>query len=172
MDITGETNAHQLKSLDVRYSIIGHSDRLLLNETSNMINRNIKDALDNNIIPIVCIGETKEERARKKTGEVLSKKLKEYFNNIDVKEDIIIAYEPIWAIGSGLTPEKDDIKEVIEYIKNAILKKYNINIRVIYGGSVSLSNIDKLNTIKELDGYMIGKISTDSKNMLEIMNRM
>ena len=171
--VTGEASAKQLKSLDVRYAIVGHSDRkIYFNEDSKVINANIAEAINNNIVPIVCVGETKEERERRKTGEVIVKQIKDYFRNIDVNSDVIIAYEPIWSIGSGIIPSNEDIYEVVDLIKSIVFKKYGVNISVIYGGSVDLKNISKLNKISNVDGFLIGKMSTSSSNILKIMNEM
>lgn len=171
--VTGEASAKQLKSLDVRYAIVGHSDRKIhFNEDNKVINANIAEAINSNIIPIVCVGETKEERERHKTADVIIKQLKDYFMDIDVSNDVVIAYEPIWSIGSGNIPSNEDIYEVVELIKNIIFKKYGVNISVIYGGSVNLKNISRLKNISNLDGFLIGKMSTSASSVLQIMNEM
>lgn len=168
-DITGEVTAKELKSLGVKYSIIGHNERKdNLNETEKLINEKIKVALKNNIIPIICLGETKEEYLRNKTGEVIVKQLKEYLKNINVSYDIVFAYEPNY--------KNDDIKnikeieEVITLIKNIIIKAFNINPIVLYGGNVNLNTIKELNKIKNLDGYLIGKESINVKNIVKLLN--
>ena len=171
--VTGEASAKQLKSLDVRYSLVGHSDRkLYFNEDSKVINANIIEAINNNIIPIVCVGETKEERERRKTADVIVKQLKDYFRDIDVNSDVIIAYEPIWSIGSGDVLSNKDIYEVVDLIKSVIFKRYGVNISVIYGGSVDFKNIERLKKITNLDGFLLGKMSTSSSSVLKIMNEM
>ena len=119
----------------------------------------------------MCFGESKEEKELLKTGDVLVKQLKEYFKDIDVKEDIIIAYEPGYSIGTNLIPTNKEIEEVINLIKNNIFRKYNVNIRVLYGGSIDEKNIEELNKIKEIDGYLIGKSSVSSSKIIEIMNK-
>lgn len=169
--ITGEATGKQLKSVGVSHVIVGHSERKrYLGETNQMINKKIKECLDNVLIPIVCVGETKEEKDRKKTGEVIIKQLKDYFLGVDFSRDIIIAYEPIWAIGTGIIPNNEEIKEVVEVIKNNVFKTYNINVSVIYGGSINDKNINKLNEIKELDGYLLGKASSSKEKTIEILN--
>lgn len=168
---TGETSALMLKSIGVKYVILGHSERReKLNESGHDINLKIKDALSNNIVPIVCIGETYEDRQLKKTGEVILKQLKEYFRGVEVNTDIVIAYEPIWAIGSGVIPSNNDIQEVVNLIKNAIYKVHNVNIRVLYGGSVNDSNVKELEKIDELDGYLLGKVSSNPEKVLKLLN--
>lgn len=171
-NITGECTSRCLKSLGVSYALIGHYERkYYLNEDSSLINLKIKDAIKNNIVPIVCFGESKEEKELLKTGDVLVKQLKEYFKDIDVKEDIIIAYEPGYSIGTNLIPTNKEIEEAINLIKNNIFRKYNVNIRVLYGGSIDEKNIEELNKIKEIDGYLIGKSSVSSSKIIEIMNK-
>lgn len=171
--VTGEASAKQLKSLDVRYSLVGHSDRkIYFNEDSKVINANIIEAINNNIVPIVCIGETKEERLRCKTADVLVKQIKDYFKDIDILNDVIIAYEPIWSIGSGDVLSNKDIYEAVDLIKSVIFKRHGVNISVIYGGSVDFKNIERLKKITNLDGFLLGKMSTSSSSVLKIMNEM
>lgn len=168
---TGEASGEMLKSIGVKYVILGHSERReKLNESYSDINLKIKDALSNNIVPIVCVGEIKEDRELKKTGEVILKQLKEYFRGVEVNTDIVIAYEPVWAIGSGVIPGNDDILEVINLIKNAIYRVHNINIRVLYGGSVNEVNVNDLERINELDGYLLGKVSSNPEKVLKLLN--
>lgn len=164
---TGDISSSQLKSMGVKYSIIGHSERC---EDAKTINLKIKESLSKNIIPIVCVGETKEERSRKKTALVIAKQLKNYFYGININRNLVIAYEPRWAIGTGDIPKNEDIYEVISFIKMAIFKKYNIEIRVIYGGSVDTNNVDTLASIEDLDGFLLGKVSIDVKKVCKVMN--
>lgn len=171
-NITGEYTSKSLKSMGVNYVIIGHFERkYYLNEDSNLINLKIKDAINNNLIPIVCLGETKEEKELLRTGDVLIRQLKEYFKDVDVKEDILIAYEPGYSIGTSILPTTSELEEVIKLIKDNIFRKYNCNIKVLYGGSVDETNIEKLNKIKDLDGYLIGKNSSSSAKIIQIMNK-
>lgn len=152
----------QLKSIGVSYVIVGHFERKkYLNETSDIVNKKIKEALKNNIIPIVCIGETKEERSLRKTQEIIKKQLKDYFYKVDFGNDIIIAYEPIWAIGTNIIPTINEIEETIKKIKEIV------NIKVLYGGSVNSNNISDI--IKVTDGVLIGKASTDINEFLKII---
>lgn len=169
--LTGEVTGAQLKSVGVKYVIVGHSERKKqLNETDKIINLKIKECLKNNLIPIVCVGETKEENERKKTAEVIVKQLKDYFSGVKFGRDIIIAYEPIWAIGTGNIPTSDEIADIVSTIKNIILKTYNLNITVLYGGSINVSNIDNFNDIKELDGYFLGRVSSSAEQTLQILD--
>ena len=170
-NITGEVTAKELKSLNVKYAIIGHNERRNnLNETSKIINEKIKEALNNNIIPIICIGETKEEYLRCKTGEVIVKQLREYLKGIDLSYDFVLAYEPNFSFKNNKTKSNKEIEEIISLIKNVIIKSFNINPVVVYGGNVNLETISELNKIKNLDGYLIGKESIDSKKIIDILD--
>lgn len=170
-DITGEVTAKQLKSLNVKYAIIGHNERILyLNEKSKLINEKINEAVNNNIIPIICVGETKEEYLRKKTGEVIIKQLREYLKDIDYCSNFIIAYEQNYSLDNGKIKSNAEIEEITSLIKNVIIKTYNINPIVVYGGKISLSNIKELNKIKGIDGYLIGKESVNSNNIIKILD--
>ena len=160
---TGEVSASQLKSLGVMYCIVGHSERRqMFNEKSENIVNKITRLFEEGLTVIFCIGENLELREQGITKDFVGKQILEVFDNIDRTklDDVIIAYEPIWAIGTGLTPTNDEIKDVISYIKDLVKDKYDKDIRVLYGGSVSAKNIDELNTIDIVDGYLIGGAST------------
>lgn len=160
---TGEVSASQLKSLGVYYCIVGHSERReYQKETDAEINQKINKLIENDIIPILCVGEKLDERQNNLTETVIKKELDEDLKNLstNIVEKIIIAYEPIWAIGTGLTPTLEEINEVMEYIKDYIKTTHNTrSVTVLYGGSVSDKNIDELNTVKSIDGYLIGGAS-------------
>ena len=168
---TGEVLPNQLKSMNVKYSLVGHSDRrIYYNENYNIINRKVKVLIDNNIKPIVCVGETLEEKSMRKTQEVLVKQLKLALNGIEIDQDIIIAYEPIWAIGSGKTPTVSEIKEAVVLLKNILFKLSGKNVKVLYGGSINKSNITRFSNIEEIDGFLIGGSSVDANNIIDILN--
>ena len=157
---TGEITAKQAKSLGVSYVIIGHSERRSnFIETNIVVNHKIKEALKNNLKVILCIGETLEEKESNKTIEVLEKQLNECLKDID--KDVIIAYEPIWAIGTNVVPTISEIENNINKIKEIR------NTKVLYGGSVNSSNISEI--IKVTDGVLIGKASTDVVEFLKII---
>ncbi len=170
--LTGEISVNQLNSLNVNYSIVGHSERrTLLNETDEMINSKLKLMFNNDIIPILCVGETKEQYDNNKTIEVIKNELINDLKNIDFNK-IIIAYEPIWSIGTGLVPTTAEISNVISLIKEIIKNNFNAEATVLYGGSVNENNISELETITSVDGYLVGgaSLKIDSvKKMVEIM---
>lgn len=168
-NITGELTGNQLKSIGVTYALIGHYERVYNNiENSKTINMKIKEAISNNINPIIFVGETKEEYLRKKTGEVIIKQLKEYLHGVSVERNLIVAYEP--NISSNSLHTYEEIKEIINMIKTSIFKIYNVNIRVIYGGGLTIKDIEKLSLIKELDGFIIGKSSCNKDKLLDLLD--
>lgn len=158
---TGDVSASELKSIGVTYSIVGHSERRKYYDDDRYVNDKIKLLLNEGIIPIVCIGETKEERDNNKTFDVLSKEINGALQNIDTNllNSVIIAYEPIWSIGTGVIPTKEDILNTIAFIKNYLKKTYNISSKVLYGGSVNNDCIDNLEGIPNIDGYLVGGCS-------------
>ena len=171
---TGEISAEQLNSMGVSYSIVGHSERRSdQNETSDMFYEKISKLLENDIIPIFCIGEHLEEKERNITKDIVGKQIIEVFDRLDpnVMEKIIIAYEPIWSIGTGKIPTNEEIIDVTCYIKDLIQDKYGRRSLVLYGGSVNQKNIDTLNQIDVVDGYLIGGASTKAQELLYIMSK-
>ena len=172
---TGEVSALQLSKLNITHSIIGHSERrTVFNETDETINLKVHNAVNNNIIPIVCFGESEEQRD---TNEYLSYILNQV--NIAVKglrkdkvEEIIFAYEPIWAIGTGKVASVENAIEVISSVKQEISTKpfYDEEkIRFIYGGSVSPTNASELLNTKIIDGALVGGASLDVDKFVQII---
>lgn len=164
---TGEVSFNQLKSMGVNYSIIGHSERRQkFNETNNIVKEKYLSSLRNGITPIVCVGETKEERLSNKTFDIIEEEIKIL---LDAKtESIIVAYEPIWAIGTGLTPTLEEIESVHKFIKD-LITKYNLNSKILYGGSVNLNNIKEFSKSEHIDGFLIGSASLDPDNLLNMI---
>lgn len=168
--LTGEVAVEQLKSLNVSYVIIGHSERRnILNESEEMIHQKIKLVLENDMIPILCIGEKEEEIPQRE--EILMAEIDSAFLQQSNLERLIIAYEPIWAIGTGKIPTPEEITTITEWIKDYIQKKYQVSCPVLYGGSVSVSNIDELSTVSNIDGYLIGGTSLDIKKLRVIIEK-
>lgn len=171
---TGEVSAEQLNSLGVSYSIVGHSERRSdQHETSDMFLNKINNLLSCDIIPIFCVGEKLEEKENGVTKDVIGKQIMEVFDRLDSNnmEKIIIAYEPVWSIGTGKVPVNEEIEDVINYIKDLVQDKYNKRVSVLYGGSVNKGNIDLLNTMEVVDGYLIGGASTKPDEFLYIMSK-
>ena len=157
-----------LKSVGAKFVIIGHSENRQLGEDDKLINLKIKSALKAGLKIIFCIGETLREKRNKKTNQVLSKQIKNGLNSINNKSNIVIAYEPVWSIGSGLIPKSDDLKKSISFIKSKFGKK---SPKILYGGSVNSNNVDKLKIITGIDGFLVGGASQDSKKFIDIIKK-
>lgn len=161
-----EFDINFLKENSVKYTIVGHSDnRIKYHETNLEINKKIKLLLSNNIIPILCIGEEYQEQ--KEIEKVLGKEIEEGLK--DIKDNIIIAYEPIWAINSGSIPGKEKLLKTINYIKEKVKKTTGIVPIVLYGGSVNEKTINTLNDIPQIDGYLIGSASLEIDKLKKII---
>ena len=159
--ITGEIEASQVKSLGATYVIVGHSERRMYKHEINIdfINK-INNALENKLNVIYCIGETLSDKENGSTYEVLEKQISEVLNNVEIK-NIMIAYEPVWAIGTGNVPRGKEIKENIDFINDLLYEKYEIKLDILYGGSVNDENIEELCGIKGLSGFLVGGASLD-----------
>lgn len=154
---TGEVSALQLKSYGVKYAIIGHSERRgYQRESLEEIHEKLLRLLENDITPILCIGESREERENGKVKEVLQDEILSAIEGLseEDKEILIVAYEPIWSIGTGIIPTNEEIDEVFQFIKEFLPKS-----SVLYGGSANEENIDQLNQISLIDGYLLGGLS-------------
>lgn len=171
---TGELSAEQLKSIEISYAIVGHSERRQnQHETNEDINIKIKNLLDYGITPILCVGESKTDRDQNRYKDILLTELNQGLKNLSTESvnKVIVAYEPIWAIGTGIIPTNDEIEEVAKYIKEIIKRDYNCDIKLIYGGSVNEKNVDLLNKIDNIDGYLIGGASTKIEAFKEIIKK-
>lgn len=162
---TGEVAASQLKSFGVEYCIVGHSERRTdQKETDEEIAEKIKNLYAEGIKPILCVGETREEREARKVTAIIEREINVATANLTSKEkeDLIIAYEPIWSIGTGLIPTNKEIEEVFKLIKELLP-----NTKVLYGGSANEKNIDELKECSLIDGYLLGGLSL-KPDLLEI----
>ena len=174
---TGEVSAQMLKSIGVEYVIIGHSERRqYFNETDETVNKKIKSAFNVGLKPIVCVGESLEERESGKAVEKVTNQVKLALEGLTENqvEDVIIAYEPIWAIGTGKTATSEDANNMIKQIRQEILKLYGqiVAERVIiqYGGSVKSSNSKELFSTSDIDGALVGGASLKSDEFAKIVN--
>jgi len=174
---TGEVSGKMLKSINVEYVIIGHSERRqYFAETDETVNKKIKAALANNLKPILCVGETLEEREENKTKEIITNQTKIALEGISQEQlkDVIIAYEPIWAIGTGKTATSEDanesIKEIREKIEELYGKEVADNVIILYGGSVKADNAKELFETSDIDGALVGGASLKVEDFEKIVN--
>ena len=165
---TGQVNSRMLKSVGAKYVIIGHSENRQLGEDDKVINLKIKSATRAGLKVIFCIGETLKQKKNKKTNQVLANQIKNGLKSIKNKSNIIVAYEPVWSIGSGLIPKTEDLKKSIAYIKSKLGSK---SIKILYGGSVNSNNVAKLKIIAGIDGFLIGGASQNSKKFIDIIKK-
>lgn len=168
---TGETSAKMVASVGATFSLVGHSERrAMFEETNEMVNKKINRILNNGLIPLLCIGETLEEYNQKSTKKVLGRQLKECLKDIKSVSKLIIAYEPVWAIGTGKVASINDIRSNITFIKQTIRKMYgdNAKVPVLYGGSVKSSNAKEIFAIDCVDGALVGGASLDCGEFLAI----
>ena len=169
---TGEISASMLQSLNAHYVIIGHSERRqFYHENDSQINDKILHALNAKLKPIVCIGETLQERQDDETALVLKRQLTAAFENIEQNEhyNIIVAYEPVWAIGTGQAAEENQILEAHKLIKKTLKSIFDNNIPTLYGGSVTADNALSLINIDHVDGFLIGGASLNSESFCQII---
>lgn len=174
---TGEVSGEMLKSIGVEYVIIGHSERrAYYGETDETVNKKLKKAIALGLKPIVCVGESLEEREAGKAKEIVTTQTRlalEGLENDDVKKTII-AYEPIWAIGTGKTATKEDANETIKWIREEIQKIYGKDVAdsviIQYGGSVKSGNAKDLFEMSDIDGGLVGGASLDAQEFAKIIN--
>ena len=165
---TGSVNAYMLKNIGAHFVIIGHSENREKGENDRLINLKIKSALKAKLKIIFCIGETLSEKRKKKTKSILSKQIKVGLDGIKDKSKIFIAYEPVWAIGTGLVPKSMDLLNTISFIKSKFRGKLP---KVLYGGSVNPQNIKNLKEINNIDGFLIGGASQNAKKFIDIVKK-
>ena len=166
---TGETSVNMLAAVGVKYCIVGHSERRQdQKESDEEIHDKVERLFEAGITPILCCGETKEEREEGREKEVIGRELDIALNGIseEDKARVIIAYEPIWSIGTGLIPTNNQIIDIIEFIKS----KYNC--KVLYGGSANDTNIDDLKQCSCIDGYLLGGLSLKPENLKVFVNKL
>ncbi len=173
---TGEVSASMLKSIGVEYVIIGHSERRqYFNETDETVNKKIKSALLHGLKPIVCVGETLEQREAGETEKIVTNQIAKAFEGIASEnlENIIVAYEPIWAIGTGKTATKEDANNTIMQIRKKLAEIYGQNeaegVIIQYGGSVKSSNAKELFEMSDIDGGLVGGASLKAEEFSKIV---
>ena len=164
---TGETSVNMLAAVGVQYCIVGHSERRqYFAETNQVVNLKAKKLLEKDINPIVCVGETLEERESNTMFDVVEKQVRESLDGIEeaqMKRNVVIAYEPIWAIGTGKTATAEQANEMCKFIREVVAKMYNDSVaealRIQYGGSVKPSNANEILNMSDIDGALVGGAS-------------
>ena len=166
---TGDTSIELVKDYNCKYSIIGHSERRALhNESNSMIRKKVKLCLDNFIIPILCVGESIEQRKKNTYKDFILQQLIECIEKIKCPE-LVIAYEPIWSIGTGIIPNVEDIIEISELIFSFLKKEKIDKFQILYGGSVNSKNFKEINSIDKINGALIGGASLKIEEMEKIL---
>ena len=174
---TGEISAEMLLSVGIKYCIVGHSERRqYFKETNEEVNKKAKKLLEKDIKPIVCVGETLEQRNSNEMFNVISKQIEESLKDIEtfyMQKDVVVAYEPVWAIGTGVTATSIQAEEMCRFIRETITKMYGDSIaqkvRILYGGSVKPSNTKELLEMENIDGALVGGASL-TKDFVAIVN--
>ncbi len=167
---TAAISPYMLKSIGAKYSLIGHSDNRSEGDTDEMLKAKVKYALKNNLKVVFCIGENKLDKKNKKTFRILKRQLSKVLDKKLNKKNIIVAYEPIWSIGTGKIPTESELRKTITHIKKVLKKIFKKNSpAVLYGGSVDGSNVEIFKEIKEIDGFLIGGASKSSKKFIDII---
>jgi triosephosphate isomerase len=174
---TGEISPVMLKSMGIKYVIIGHSERRqYFNETDEDVNKKLKSALKHNIIPILCIGETLKEREGKREKEIIKNQIVRALENIESSDaqKLIIAYEPVWAIGTGINATSRQANEMAMNIRSCISEIYNSRLsdelKILYGGSVKADNAKEILTQSDIDGALVGGASLNAEEFFKIIN--
>jgi triosephosphate isomerase len=173
---TGEISADMLISAGCQYVIIGHSERRqYFGETDETVNKKIRAAIDAGLIPVLCVGETEAEREAGQTFSVLDKQVKKGLDNYFAKDlgTLVIAYEPVWAIGTGKTATKEQAQEAHQHIRTLVGQDIDEalaqSVRILYGGSVKPANIAELMQMPDIDGGLVGGASLDAESFSKIV---
>ena len=167
---TAAISPFMIKSVGAKYTLIGHSDNRSEGDTDAMLKNKVLYALKNNLKVVFCIGENKSDKKNKKTFSILQKQLTRVLDKKFNKNNIIVAYEPIWSIGTGKIPSENELKQTTIYIKKVLKKIFKKKSPpVLYGGSVDGKNIEMFKKITEIDGFLIGGASKSSKKFIDII---
>ncbi len=169
---TGSINSKMIKNTGAKYIIIGHSENRINGETDKIINQKIKSTIKENLKVIFCVGETLKQKKNKQTKSILKKQIKNGLKNIKKIDNILVSYEPVWSIGTGVIPNLEDLKNQIIFIRR-VLNKYfrSKKIKILYGGSVNPINVNSLKQIKEINGFLVGGSSQNSKKFIDIIQK-
>lgn len=174
---TGEISAQMLKEIGVDYVVIGHSERRqYFNETDETVNKKVLKALASDLGPIMCIGELLEERESGQEKTVVKRQLVKGLENVLAQDlsKVVIAYEPVWAIGTGKTASAEDANDMIAYIRTLLAENFNEEVaeevRIQYGGSVKPSNVEEIMNQSDIDGALVGGASLNPEDFIQLVN--
>jgi len=174
---TGDVSPVMLKELGVEYIIIGHSERReYYNETDEQVNKKVQSAYEHGLKPIICVGESLEERKAKETREVVEEQVRKALKGLNQKQvsQAVVAYEPLWAIGTGESASAKQANQVISYIRDVIETDYleaAEDVRIQYGGSVKPHNIEEFMSESDIDGALVGGASLSADSFAEIVKK-
>lgn len=172
---TGEISPFMLRDAACSYVILGHSERRqIMGESNHIINRKVKAAVEAGLLPLLCVGETLQERENDRAQEVVKEQLGKCLKDLNISGDrLLIAYEPVWAIGTGVNASSDDAQEMLAFIRNCLAKIYDRETadssRILYGGSVKEENIGEFLEEKDVDGALIGGASLQAESLARIV---
>ena len=170
---TAAVSSYMIRSVGAKYTLVGHSDNRGEGDTDTMLKDKVRYALKNNLKVVFCIGENKTEKKNKKTLSVLKSQLTKVFEKKFNKNNIIVAYEPIWAIGTGATASPSDAQEMCSHIRSTLASMHAPaaeKVRIQYGGSVNASNVNELMSMPDVDGALVGGASLKSKEFCKIID--
>ena len=174
---TGEISGSMLVSAGCQYVIVGHSERRqYFGETNDTVNKKMLASFNSGLIPIMCVGETETQRDEKKTFSILDKQMEKGLEGLSLNEhhSLVIAYEPVWAIGTGKTATPEQVQEVHFYLRNLLEKKFGNmiakSIRILYGGSVKPDNVSELMALPDVDGALVGGASLQADTFSKIIH--
>jgi len=167
----GGVSADALVGLNVKYVIVGHAERRMLrNECDDIIAKKINTIIEHEMIPILCVGEQLPEKEAGLTNLIIEKQISEVFSKIKEYNKVLIAYEPVWSIGTNNPPAKTEIEKTLTFIKNYLKETYLLETDLLYGGSVNSNNIKELKEIEDIKGVIIGSAALDIDEVINIYN--
>jgi triosephosphate isomerase (TIM) len=170
---TGDVSAEQLLDVGCHYVIIGHSERRAIGESNEFIHQKVRQSLESGLIPILCVGETEEERKQGKTNPVVEKQVLTALQNLNDISKVIIAYEPVWAIGTGQSAVPEQAQEVHQFIRSVLIKHFGViasRLPILYGGSAKPDNAKDYSAMNDIDGLLVGGASLKADDFKKIIS--